>query len=88
LEAIFSAIEILPLEESSDHRYAELRTSLENRGKPIGPNDMLIAAHALALDCIVITANVGGFTRVSGYKSGELAGKAISRDARTVLVKN
>jgi tRNA(fMet)-specific endonuclease VapC len=68
LEAILSAIEILPLEEPSDHRYAELRTSLESRGTPIGPNNMLIAAHALALDCIVITANVGEFSRAPGLR--------------------
>ena len=68
LEMILSAIEILPLEEPADHRYAELRTSLEKRGTPIGPNDMLIAAHALALDCIVITANVSEFTRVPGLR--------------------
>lgn len=68
LEAILSAMEILPLEEPADHRYAELRTSLESRGAPIGPNDMLIAAHALALDCTVITANEDEFTRVPGLR--------------------
>ena len=68
LEIILSAIEILPLEEPSDHGYAELRTSLENRGMPIGPNDMLVAAHALALDCVVITANMREFNRVPGLR--------------------
>jgi tRNA(fMet)-specific endonuclease VapC len=68
LNAILSAIEILPLEEPSDHRYGELRVDLENRGVTIGPNDMLIAAHALMLDCIVVTANQEEFSRVSGLK--------------------
>jgi tRNA(fMet)-specific endonuclease VapC len=68
LNAILSAIEILPLEEPSDHRYGELRADLEKRGVTIGPNDMLIAAHALMLDCIVVTANQGEFSRVSGLK--------------------
>lgn len=68
LEAILSAMEVLPLEEPADRRYGKLRTYLENRGKAIGPNDMLIAAHALALECIVVTANVREFSRVPGLK--------------------
>lgn len=68
LEAILSALEILPLEEPADRRYGELRTYLEKRGTTIGPNDMLIAAHALALDCVVVTANVREFSRVPGLK--------------------
>ena len=35
-------------------------------GTPIGPNDMLIAAHALALDCILVTDNEREFARVPG----------------------
>lgn len=68
LEAILSAMEILPLEEPADRRYGELRTHLEKQGAAIGPNDMLIAAHALALDYIVVTANVREFSRVPGLK--------------------
>lgn len=68
LEAILSAIEILPLEEPADRRYGALRADLEKRGEVIGPNDMLIAAHALALDDILVTANVGEFSRVPGLK--------------------
>ena len=66
LEAILSLIKIVPLEAPTDRHYAELRNSLEQRGEPIGPNDMLIAAHALALDCILVTANLREFTRVPG----------------------
>lgn len=64
LNTILSAIEILPLEEPADRRYGELRASLEKRGELIGPNDMLIAAHALMLDCVVVTANEREFSRV------------------------
>lgn len=64
LNSILSAIEILPLEEPADLRYGELRAELEKRGKTIRPNDMLIAAHALMLDCVVVTANERGFSRV------------------------
>ena len=68
LEIILSAIDTLPLEEPVDRQYARLRKYLEDRGTPIGPNDMLIAAHALALNCTVITANDREFSRVPGLK--------------------
>jgi tRNA(fMet)-specific endonuclease VapC len=59
---------ILPFEPPADLRYGELRAELERRGTPIGANDMLIAAHALALDCILVTANEREFRRVPGLK--------------------
>jgi tRNA(fMet)-specific endonuclease VapC len=68
LETILSALDILPLEEPADQRYAELRRQLEDKATGIGPNDMLIAAHALALGCTVITANEREFCRVPGLK--------------------
>jgi tRNA(fMet)-specific endonuclease VapC len=68
VEAILSAIEILPLEEPTDQHYGKLRALLESRDEMIGPNDMLIAAHALALDCTVVTANRREFSRVPGLK--------------------
>jgi tRNA(fMet)-specific endonuclease VapC len=66
VEAILAAMEIVPLEEPADRRYGELRWHLERSGTPIGPNDMLIAAHALALGLTLVTANVREFSRVSG----------------------
>ena len=52
----------------ADERYAELRCALEAAGTPIGAHDMLIAAHALALDAILVTANEREFKRVPGLK--------------------
>ncbi len=66
MEAVLSAIEVLPLEEPIDKQYAELRFHLEKAGTPIGPNDMLIAAHALSLDLVLVTANQREFSRVQG----------------------
>lgn len=66
LEAILSAMEVLPYEDPADSHYALLRNHLETEGKPIGPNDMLIAAHALSLNLILVTANMGEFSRVPG----------------------
>jgi len=68
IDLILSALEILPLEPPADRQYAALRHHLTRLGTPIGPNDLLIAAHALASDLTVVTANVGEFSRVPGLK--------------------
>jgi len=68
IDMILSALEILPLETPADQQYASLRHHLTCEGTSIGPNDLLIAAHALANDLTVITANVGEFSRVPGLK--------------------
>ena len=68
LDAIISALEILPLKRPADQRYAELRAYLEISGKPIGPNDLLIAAQCLAEGRIAVTANIDEFSRVPGLK--------------------
>lgn len=67
-EAVLDSLVILPFESPADRRYAELRWSLQRAGTPISPNDMLIAAHALALDCTLVTANEREFRRVPGLK--------------------
>jgi tRNA(fMet)-specific endonuclease VapC len=66
LEAILAVIEILPLAPPADEAYGRLRAALEAAGTPIGGNDMFIAAHALANDCILVTDNEREFSRVEG----------------------
>jgi tRNA(fMet)-specific endonuclease VapC len=66
IEAILSEIEILPLESPVEAAYAEIRHALETRGTPIGPNDLLIAAHARSLGLTLVTANLDEFRRVPG----------------------
>jgi tRNA(fMet)-specific endonuclease VapC len=68
VERSLASVEVLPLTEGSDNAYAALRTDLERRGQIIGQNDLLIAAHALALDAILVTDNVREFKRVKGLK--------------------
>jgi tRNA(fMet)-specific endonuclease VapC len=68
IDIILSALEILPLETPADQQYAAVRHHLTRKGTLIGPNDLLIAAQALASDLTVVTANVGEFTRVPGLK--------------------
>lgn len=66
LEAVLSAIDVLPIEAPVDRHYGEIRSELEGSGQPIGFNDLLIAAHARALGLTLVTNNVGEFRRVSG----------------------
>ncbi len=66
VEAILELIEVLPLESTVDASYGALRADLERAGSVIGANDLWIAAHALALDCTIVTANEREFRRVRG----------------------
>jgi tRNA(fMet)-specific endonuclease VapC len=68
LEAVLSALPILPFEAPADQAYARIRASLERAGTPIGANDMLIAAHAVAVSMVVVTDNVREFKRVRGLR--------------------
>ena len=68
LEKILGALEVLPLETPADAFYGELRARLERTGRVIGANDLLIAAQALALDCIVVTDNEQEFSRMDGLR--------------------
>jgi tRNA(fMet)-specific endonuclease VapC len=63
---LLSTIEVLPLEEGADEKYAEVRTALERAGTLIGANDLLIATHALSLGLALVTDNTGEFSRVPG----------------------
>jgi tRNA(fMet)-specific endonuclease VapC len=58
----------MPMDASLIAHYATIRTHLERQGTPIGPNDTLIAAHALALDCTLVTDNDTEFNRVPGLR--------------------
>lgn len=64
VDRMLSVLEILPLHALADRTYAEIRHFLGRQGTPIGPNDLLIAAHALATDLTLVTANLREFQRV------------------------
>ena len=66
LEAVLEGIDILPFEEQADQHYGEIRSELERIGRPIGYNDLLIAAHARFLEATLVTHNTGEFSRVPG----------------------
>jgi len=64
VDQILELIVVLPLESPIEFHYAEIRAYLEQEGMPIEANDLLIAAHGLALNLTVVTANVREFSRV------------------------
>lgn len=64
LKAVLGALEVLPFETPADSAYGLLRTRLEQAGTPIGGNDLLIAAQALALGHTIVTDNETEFTRI------------------------
>jgi tRNA(fMet)-specific endonuclease VapC len=66
LSAILDGIEVVPFEAPADAAYAGLRERLERAGRPINANDMLIAAHALALGMVLVTDNEREFNRIEG----------------------
>lgn len=68
LNIVLDALDVLPFEAPADSFYGDVRAALQKAGRSIGPNDLLIAAQALARDMIVVTANEGEFGRVSGLK--------------------
>ena len=64
IEAILGSVQVLALDVPADTEYGGIRAGLESPGKPIGPNDLFIAAHAYALEATLVTANVGEFSRI------------------------
>ena len=68
LDAVLRALSVLALEPPVDATYARLRTELERRGRPIGGNDLLIAAHAATLGHTLVTDNERELGRVEGLR--------------------
>jgi tRNA(fMet)-specific endonuclease VapC len=68
VEDILDEIVVLPLDVPADAEYGRIGAELEGAGKPIGSNDLLIAAHAYATNATIVTANSDEFKRVRGLK--------------------
>ena len=66
LDALTDEIACRAFEGTAAASYGKVRSDLERRGRPIGPNDMLIAAHALSLGLVLVTDNVREFGRIGG----------------------
>jgi len=68
LESLTETINILPLGHEEVKVAAAVRADLENRGKPIGPYDVLIAGTALANKGVLVTHNTAEFERIEGLQ--------------------
>lgn len=68
LALLFSNIEVLNFDIKAAIHYGKIRAYLEKQGTPIGPLDMMIAAHAMSLGYTVVTNNIKEFERVPDLK--------------------
>ena len=68
LEEFLTPFEILPYDEMASKYYGEIRSKLEMQGQIIGPLDLLIAAHALSKDLVLVTNNEKEFSRIKSLK--------------------
>ena len=68
VDQLLEAIEVLSLEPKADTHYGRIRAQLEKSGTPVGGNDLLIAAHVLAIDAVLVTENVREFKRAKGLR--------------------
>jgi tRNA(fMet)-specific endonuclease VapC len=66
VEDLLGEINVLPFDVPADAEYGAIRSDLEAAGKPIGGNDLLIAAHAHATGATIVTANADEFKRIRG----------------------
>jgi tRNA(fMet)-specific endonuclease VapC len=73
VEAWLVGFDVRPWPLEATHHYAQARAALERSGQPIGGMDLMIAAHALAEDSVIITNNAREFHRVPGLALEEWA---------------
>lgn len=66
LAYFFRGFPCLPFEDRASEVYAAIRLQLEKAGKPVGPNDLLIAATAIANRLVLVTHNTQEFGRIEG----------------------
>lgn len=76
LEAFLAPFAILPFGDSESIHYARIRAQTEAEGRPIGPNDLLIAATAMAVGGVLITHNLREFSAVRGLVVEDWTGDA------------
>jgi tRNA(fMet)-specific endonuclease VapC len=65
VEGFLAPLEILPYDHNAANFYGEIRHNLETKGEVIGSLDILIAAHALSNDIILVTNNEKEFQKVN-----------------------
>ncbi|TDO94066.1 tRNA(fMet)-specific endonuclease VapC [Halanaerobium saccharolyticum] len=65
LASFLGPIEILPFEQNAAIKYGSIRADLENQGRIIGAYDLMIGAHAIAENLILVTNNTKEFKRIT-----------------------
>jgi tRNA(fMet)-specific endonuclease VapC len=68
LDVFMVPLEVMPYDAYAAQQYGIVRSYLTSRGQPIGPLDLLIAAHARSLGVSLITNNIREFRKVPGLK--------------------
>ena len=68
LQEFLLPLEIAPYDDSCAFRYGPVRAAMESKARPIGSLDMLIAAHALSIDAVLVTHNTREFSQVPGLR--------------------
>ena len=68
IEKLLAPYVRLPFGSAAAEHYADIRTHLERTGKPISPNDLLIAATVRAAGATLVTANLREFCRIPGLR--------------------
>lgn len=66
VDLVIAPFACLPFGGDAVEHYASIRAELERLGRPIGPNDLLIAATARAIGAVMVTSNWEEFARVPG----------------------
>jgi len=73
VETWLTGFDVRPWPVDATRQYANIRYALERAGQPIGGMDLMIAAHALAEDAVLVTNNAREFLRVPGLAVEEWA---------------
>lgn len=68
LDKLFELLEVIDFDQRAAHHYGIIRAQLEREGTPIGGNDLMIGAIALAHDLTLVTRNLKEFRRIVGLK--------------------
>lgn len=64
IQQFLSPFEVVGFNDSACEHYSKIRASLEKKGTPIGPNDLILAATVLAHKATLVTRNTKEFSRI------------------------
>lgn len=71
VETFAARLDVLAFDVEATGHAADIKATLERRGQMIGGYDLLIAGHARSRGLVVVTANLGEFTRIDGLRAEE-----------------